>query len=161
LDLAPDLKRPLDLGWAPGGVRLLGDNKTLRGALAMFAGTLGATAALHRAPWYRTRLDPALIAAGPWRHGAALGVAVVAGELPNSFVKRRLGIGPGEHAGASIGLALSLYDQIDFLPLAALLLRPQWRMSAAQLAEACAVVAAAHAAVNVAGHAVGARTSPL
>ena len=127
----------------------------------MFAGTLGATAALHRAPWYRTRLAPALRAAGPWRHGAALGVAVVAGELPNSFLKRRLGIGPGEHAGSRVGVALSLYDQIDFVPLAALLLRPAWRMSAAQLAEACAVVAATHAAVNVAGHAVGARASPL
>jgi hypothetical protein len=127
----------------------------------MFAGTLGATAALHRAPWYRTRLAPALRAAGPWRHGTALGVAVVAGELPNSFLKRRLGIGPGEHAGSRIGVALSLYDQIDFVPLAALLLRPQWRMSHGQLAEACVVVAAAHAAVNVAGHAVGARASPL
>jgi hypothetical protein len=59
-----------------------------------------------------------------------------------------------------VALSLSLYDQIDFVPLATLLLRPAWRMSAAQLAEACVVVAAAHAAVNVAGHAVGARASP-
>ena len=42
-----------------------------------------------------------------------------------------------------------------------LLAETRWRMSARQLAEAFAVVAAIHVGVNVAGYLLGARTSPL
>jgi hypothetical protein len=160
-DLMPALKRPLDLGAAPGGVRLLGDNKTLRGALMMAGGTLAATLALHRAPAYRDRLPAELRAAGPVRHGALLGAAVVLGELPNSIVKRRLGIGPGDRARKPLGVVLAIHDQADFVLCAWPLLLSIWRMSARELAEAFAVVAGAHMAVNVAGFALGARTSPL
>ena len=86
-DLLPSLKLPLDLGAAPGGTRLLGDNKTARGALAMAGGTLGATLVLHRLDWYGRRLPAGLRAAGLLRHGAALGAAVVLGELPNMTIR--------------------------------------------------------------------------
>ena len=75
-DLLPSLKRPLDLGAAPGGTRLFGDNKTIRGALAMASGTLAATLLLHRLEPYRRRLPAELREAGPLRHGALLGAAV-------------------------------------------------------------------------------------
>jgi len=42
-----------------------------------------------------------------------------------------------------------------------LLLAPVWRMRASEVAEAFAVVTAIHMAVNLAGYALGARTSPL
>jgi hypothetical protein len=160
-DLLPSLKRPLDLGAAPGGKRLLGDNKTVRGALMMAGGTLAGALALHRLPAYRGRLPPELRAAGPLRHGALLGAAVVLGELPNSIVKRRLGIGPGERAPSPFGVVLAIHDQADFVFGAWPLLLPVWRMSARQLAEAFAVVAGVHLAVNLAGYALGARQSPL
>jgi hypothetical protein len=160
-DLAPSLKRPLDGGAAPGGRRLLGDNKTVRGALAMAGGTLAATLVLHRLPAYRARLAPQLRAAGPLRHGALLGAAVLLGELPNSILKRRLDIAPGERAASPLGAALAIHDQADFVLGAWPLLLPIWRMSPRQVAEAFAVVAGVHMGVNLAGYALGARTSPL
>jgi hypothetical protein len=160
-DLAPSLKRPLDLGVAPGGTRLFGDNKTIRGALVMTGGTLCATLALHRLAPYRERLPAELRAAGPLRHGALLGAAVVLGELPNSIVKRRLGIGPGDRARSRLGVALAIHDQADFVLAAWPLLRPVWRMSAREVAEAFALVAGVHLAVNLVGYALGARSEPL
>ena len=88
-DLVPGLKRPL-------AAKAFGANKTVRGALVMSGGTLAATAALHRLPRLPRAPATELRAAGPLRHGALLGAAVVLGELPNSALKRRLGIAPGE-----------------------------------------------------------------
>jgi hypothetical protein len=160
-DLAPGLRRPLDGAATLRGRRLLGDNKTVRGALVMAGGTLAATGLLHRLAWYRERLPSELRRAGPLRHGALLGAAVVLGELPNSVLKRQLGIGPGERAHSPIGAALAVHDQADFVLGSWPLFRPVWRMSALELAEAFAVVAAVHIALNLAGYALGARTSPL
>jgi hypothetical protein len=160
-DLLPSLNRPLDLGAAPGGTRLFGDNKTVRGALAMAGGTLAATLLLHRLEPYRRRLPAELREAGPLRHGALLGAAVVLGELPNSVLKRRLGIAPGERASTPVGVALAIHDQGDFVLGAWPLLAPIWRMSAREVAEAFAIVAGVHMGVNLAGYALGARTSPL
>jgi hypothetical protein len=159
--LLPALKLPLDAGAAPGGKRLLGDNKTVRGALVMAGGTFAATLALHRFDRYRRRLPAQLRAAGPVRHGAALGAAVVLGELPNSILKRRLGIEPGDRRGAALGVALAIHDQADFVLGAWPLFLPVWRMSARQLGEAFATVAAVHLGVNLAGYALGARTAPV
>jgi CDP-archaeol synthase len=153
-DLMPALKRPLS-------ARLFGANKTVRGAIVMSSGTAGATLALHRVPAYRERLPAELRAAGPLPHGVLLGAAVVVGELPNSALKRRIGIAPGERAGSPLGVALAIHDQADFVLGAWPLLAPIWRMRARELAEAFAVVAAAHLAVNLAGYALGARSAPL
>jgi CDP-archaeol synthase len=160
-DLLPSLKLPLDLGAAPGGTRLLGDNKTARGALAMAGGTLAATLVLHRFAWYGRRLPAELRAAGPLRHGAALGAAVVLGELPNSILKRRIGIAPGARARSRLGLALAIHDQADFVLGSWPLFLPIWRMTIRELAEAFAAVTAVHLGVNLAGYALGARTAPL
>jgi hypothetical protein len=160
-DLLPSLKRPLDFGAAPGGTRLFGDNKTIRGALAMAGGTLAATLLLHRVEPYRRRLPAELQEAGPLRHGALLGAAVVLGELPNSVLKRRLDIAPGERAGSPLGVALAIHDQADFVLGAWPLLAPTWPMKPRDVAEAFAFVAGIHMGVNLVGYALGARTSPL
>jgi hypothetical protein len=148
------LKRPLS-------ERRFGANKTVRGALVMAGGTAAAAVALHRLPAYRERLPEELRAAGPLRHGALLGASVVLGELPNSALKRRIGIPPGERAGTPLGVALALHDQADFVLGAWPLLAPVWRMRPREVAEVFAEVAAIHMAINVAGYALGARTSPL
>ena len=140
---------------------MIGDNKTLRGALAMAGGTFAGTLALHRLAWYRERLPPEVRRAGPARHGAALGAAVVVGELPNSIVKRRLDIPPGRRRRSALGVALAIHDQADFVLGSWPLFLPMWRMSAAQVAESVAAVAAVHLGVNLAGYALGARSAPL
>ena len=87
---------PLDGGRLFRGARIFGGNKTVRGPVVMIAVSAG-TAALIGLP-------PEL--------GACLGAAYSAAELPNSFVKRRLGIAPGSRS--SRGAALQyLADQGD------------------------------------------------
>ena len=160
-DLLAPLRRPLDAGASVAGMRLFGDNKTLRGALVMAGGTTVAAIALTRQRWFRDRLPGELREAPPALYGALLGAGVVLGELPNSFVKRRLGIAPGDRRSSLLGGAIAVYDQADLVPVSALTLWPLWRMTALEVAEAFAVVAGVHAAVNVAGYAIGARSSPM
>ncbi len=152
-DLAPRWRRPISH-------RAFGTNKTWRGAAMMHGGTFAAALALHRLPAYRERLPAPVQAAGPAVVGTLLGLSMWLGELPNSFVKRRLGIAPGTQRRSPAGLAISVYDQADWVPVAALLLRPVWRMSAREVALVFALVATVHVPVNLVGYAIGARTAP-
>ncbi len=150
----------LDLGSTrPISARHFGANKTWRGAAVMQTGAMLATVALFRVPAYRERLPPEVADADPAVVGALLGLAVWTGELPNSFVKRRLGIAPGQQARGALGLAISIIDQADWVPAACLYLRPVWRMRPAQAAGVFAAVVAAHMVVNRIGFAIGARKS--
>ena len=160
-DLFPSLKRPLDGGATLGGRRLFGDNKTLRGALVMSSGTTAAALVLTRQRWFSKRLPAELREAPPTLYGLLLGAGVVLGELPNSFLKRQLGIAPGDRRSSPLGVAIAAYDQADFVPVAALTLRPLWRVSSPELAGAFAVVAGVHSVVNVVGYAIGARSAPI
>jgi hypothetical protein len=131
---------------------VLGANKTLRGALLMSAGCVGAAGLLSRFAWYRSRL-PVELRDRPVVLGLAVAAGTVGGELPNSFLKRQLGVAPG----ASGGLVSSVLDQGDLVLGIALALRPWYRMPARELAVSFALVSAVHAGVNVAGYAIGAR----
>lgn len=156
-DLLPALVRPLDGGATLRGRRVLGDNKTWRGALTMFAGVLAATVLLSRAAAYWSRLPDEIRAAGPWTFGILLALGVVLGELPNSFLKRQLDIAPGGRRASPVGVALAIFDQGDFVLGVWLLLAPVWRMTAGQALLAFAAVVVAHLAINVIGFAIGAR----
>lgn len=149
-DLLKTLKRPID-----GGGGWFGANKTWRGALVMFTGVLLATGVvwdlmpdgLRDEPW--------------WLVGALIGFGTVAGELPNSYMKRRLGIAPGERRLTPGGLALVVYDQADFVPGIAIALLPVWTMPLDTLLIGFVAVAAVHLVVNVIGYAIGARDKPI
>ena len=153
-DLLKPLKRPIS-------TRLFGANKTWRGALLMTAGPVAATVLAFEVPAYRRRLPPAVARANPLVVGGLLGTAVWVGELPNSFLKRRLGIPPGERRRDAAGIAISVVDQADWVPAAWLLLAPVWRMTPRQAAGVFVLVAAVHLPINVIGHAIGARSSRL
>ncbi|MFI5342228.1 MAG: CDP-archaeol synthase, partial [Candidatus Methylomirabilales bacterium] len=68
--------------------------------------------------------------ANPCTLGTALGLGAMLGELPNSFVKRRLGIAPGGCAHGIPGPVFYLWDQVDFLtttwPPLLFWVRPGW-----------------------------------
>jgi CDP-archaeol synthase len=160
-DLLPALNRPLDGGRTFRGRPLFGANKTWRGAAMMFAGVSACASALHRSERYRARLPAELSAINPVIFSGALALGTVIGELPNSFLKRQIGIEPGTQRGSPTGVAISVLDQGDFVLAVLLLLRPFWRMSARQALDAFAVVIAAHAVVNVIGYAIGARRTLL
>jgi hypothetical protein len=149
-DLLTPLKRPID-----GGRGLFGANKTWRGALVMFTGVALATGVA----W---ELMPDALRDEPWPVvGALIGAGTVLGELPNSFLKRRLGIAPGERRLTPGGVALVVYDQADFVPGIALALLPVWTMPLDTLAIGFVAVAAVHFVVNVVGYAIGAREKPI
>src|SRR3954470_12539704 len=160
-DLLRSLKRPIDGGRTAGGRRILGDNKTWRGAVVMTTGVEAAALAVHRSAAYRRRLPREVREASPALTGALLGVAMVVGELPNSFAKRRLGVAPGAHRGGAAGVALAVVDQADFVVAAWLLLAPVRRMTVREAATAFAVVAAIHVPINLVGYALGARDTPI
>jgi CDP-2,3-bis-(O-geranylgeranyl)-sn-glycerol synthase len=160
-DLMSGLRRPIDGGATLRGRRVLGDNKTWRGALVMGLGGMLTTIALTRARWFRERLPDEVASAPAPVYGALLGLSVVAGELPTSFVKRQLGVAPGKRAPAPLAPLMSAYDQGDFVLVGALVMRPVWKPTAGELAGAFLAVSAVHLVFNVVGYAIGARDEPI
>jgi hypothetical protein len=155
------LDRPIDAGRSFHGERLLGDSKTWRGVLVAVVGSIATvafqkTVRTYAAGWalvdYR-ELDPVLF-------GAAMGVGAMLGELPNSFVKRRLGIPPGGRAHGWRSVLFYVWDQVDLLtgawPLVALWISPGSLVVVVSFALALAI----HPLVALVGYAVGARDSP-
>lgn len=92
-DLLRVLARPLD-----GGRGVFGANKTWRGVAVMLVGSTVFVALQRIADVQALALvdyqEPLTLLLGP-----ALGAGYSLAELPNSFVKRRLGVGPGRRAG--------------------------------------------------------------
>ena len=93
--------------------------------------------------------------------GALIGAGTVLGELPNSYLKRRLGIAPGQRRTSAAGIALIVYDQADFVPGIALALLPIWTMPLDTLLIGFVAVAAIHFVINVIGYRIGAREQPI
>jgi hypothetical protein len=161
LDLFKPLKVPLDFGATIGGRRIFGDNKTWRGAIFMVLGPALAAVLLTQWPAYRDALPDAVSSASPVLWGALVGLGVVVGELPNSFLKRRLGVAPGSRRRDAVGVALIVFDQADLVPGVWLCLAPVYVLPVATAAVAFVAVAAVHFVINLIGFAIGARASML
>lgn len=108
---------PLDGGRMFRGRPILGENKTLRGFVMIPAAALAfaAVAAVISLPqglppatlWQLSPIEYAAL-------GAWAGFGFMAGELPNSFVKRRLGILPGQAPASGLTRAICFtIDHID------------------------------------------------
>jgi CDP-2,3-bis-(O-geranylgeranyl)-sn-glycerol synthase len=122
---------PLDAGCTLFGRRLFGAHKTLRGFVIMVPAT-GACFALLAA--LLERLPPGL--EGLWPLSASsyalvglwAGLGFMAGELPNSFIKRQIDVAPGEAAGGRftrpLFLALDRLDSIAGMLVALALIVP-------------------------------------
>jgi CDP-diglyceride synthetase len=160
-DLLKGLKKPLDFGASVGGRRVFGDNKTWRGAIVIVVGVTVTTLLLSQWDWWWSEIPGDLRDAGALPYGLLLGLGVVLGELPNSFLKRRLDIAPGTQRRTPAGLALTIYDQADFVLVVWLLLLPLWVMTPLEALWVFAVVTVVHLVINVIGYAIGARTAPI
>jgi CDP-diglyceride synthetase len=160
-DLLKGLKRPLDGGRSIGGRRIFGDNKTWRGALCITLGVVLATLVLWQWDWWLGQLPHEVRAASPLLVGLLIGLGTVLGELPNSFLKRRLDIAPGTRRHTPGGVALAILDQGDLVLGIWILLMPVWVMPVWLVVVAFAAISAIHAVINVIGYAVGARTAPV
>ncbi len=108
---------PLDGGRSLRGRRIFGDNKTVRGFMVIIPGAALSFAVLASllSPGLTTPVAlwqlsvPEYAALGAW---AALGFMV--GELPNSFVKRQLGVSPGAAPRSPLYAVLAFaVDRLD------------------------------------------------
>jgi CDP-2,3-bis-(O-geranylgeranyl)-sn-glycerol synthase len=160
-DVMKGLKRPIDAGLTLRGRRVLGDNKTWRGFVAMAAGVFVAALLLSRWRWYWEKMPDEIRNAGPAVFGLLLGLGTVLAELPGSFLKRQLDIPPGAQRVSGAGVLLSVWDQGDFVLGAWLLLTPVWVMPFGQVAISFVVVAIVHLLVSAIGKALGVRRTAL
>lgn len=107
----------LDLGLELRGRSLFGANKTLRGALIMIAASVVWTSVvdvLQRGLGLDDSIRfVAYAQLGSLAYGLLLGLAYIVGELPNSLIKRQLGIAPGEPAPGRLARTFWVLDQID------------------------------------------------
>ena len=102
------LNRPIDFGTG-----LFGPNKNWRAVVFYVVGGTAVVFVLHvlqpQAPWIA-----GFYAANPLFLGITVGLTYTAGELINSFVKRRLGLAPGAEAKTKFGKAIqSTFDNVD------------------------------------------------
>ena len=106
---------PLDGGRMFRGRPILGENKTLRGFVVMIPAAALAFAAVAIVVSLPRGVPPAtlwqLTPAGYAALGAWAGFGFMAGELPNSFVKRRLGILPGQAPASGLTSSNLLHDR--------------------------------------------------
>ena len=114
---------PLDAGKTIRGQRVFGDSKTWRGFVVMVP-AVGASFLILG--MLRGSL-PSDMQSGLWRLspfeygllGCWVGLGFMMGELPNSFLKRQLGIAPGETPARSWARPLCfVLDQVDSIVVA-------------------------------------------
>jgi len=155
------LCHPLDRGRKFQGKRIFGDNKTYRGLVAVSLGTVIGFAlqalVLHRIAWIRSLelFDYSFFKSVAL--GLAVGVAAMLSELPNSFIKRRFEIAPGSAASGFKGLVFYVYDQIDFLVGAWLVLALVVQVTFMRVLLSAGFIFVAHQLFTTIGYALGMR----
>ncbi len=159
-DLFRRLRLPIDAGLTLRGQRLFGDNKTWRGVAVAVVGCIAMVAVQKYLLAERLQAFALLDyrSVGVVSFGTALGAGATFGELPNSFVKRQLGIQPGNTTGGRLRLLFYLWDQVDLL--SSWVLIAFWVRPTVPLLGASVVIALVlHPTVSLIGYAVGARSS--
>ncbi len=92
--------------------------------------------------------------------GLAVGTAAMLAELPNSLLKRRLGIAPGVQARGMLGVPFHVIDQVDVLFGAWAVLACVTKPTAGRLAGSLGTVYVGHQLVSLVGHWLGMRNTP-
>ena len=156
------LTQPIDAGRTLRGRQLFGNNKTYRGVVAVALGTavgVGFQIALH---WRGVARGWELLDYGSATVvglGLAMGAAAMLAELPNSFLKRQLGIGPGAAAGGVRGGVFYLLDQVDMLAGVWLVLGFVLTVTVARVLWSVVFLFIAHQVLTVLGYWLGMRAT--
>lgn len=153
---------PLDHGLHWRGKPVLGPRKTWRGVVVMttvsaLTARAQATAARHSRT-LRAICPFDYQEVNPWLLGGALGLGYCIAELPNSFVKRRLGIPPAQ-ASQRFHTLQYLIDQSDSVIGCLIALRFFYRQSWSEAGLAFATGLTFHVAVDGLMHALGLKRS--
>jgi hypothetical protein len=137
----------------PISTSLFGANKTYRGILCVAVGTALGFVLVH--PTLLTLTNNTRLALV----GFCVGAAAMAAELPNSFLKRRLGIAPGKQARGARGAAFHVLDQIDLVLGAWAVLAWLVVLTLPRLAGSLLAVYIGHQLLSVTGYWLGMRTT--
>ena len=149
---------PIDGGAIWRGRPVFGSNKTWRGLVVM----AGLTALAMRGQAELARRSHRIAGVtsvdfqrvNPWPAGAVYGLGYTVGELPNSFVKRRLGIEPGGHS-PSIGHWQYIIDQTDSVLGCLIALSTFHRPRRAETLAACFLGLGVHIGIDQALYVMG------
>jgi len=121
---------PVDGGLTLRGRRVFGDNKTVRGVIVMIAATTACTVVQglleSQTEWVRALSLPGHGRVNALKWGLLLGTGYVVGELPNSFLKRQMGVAPGGAARGWLGPVFWVVDQVDSLIGVLIFMRFAW-----------------------------------
>ena len=156
------LARPIDGGRMFRGRRLFGANKTYRGVIAVGLGAaagFGIQTILHQTTSARhlALIDYSCLNWFPL--GFAAGVAAMLSELPNSFIKRQLGIAPGTAGSGVTGVLFYLLDQVDLLLGVWLVLAFIVEITLMRVLWSIVFLFFAHQVMTIAGYALGMRAT--
>jgi len=163
LGVLPRLARvPLDGGVNLRGRRLFGENKTLRGVVLMTGATMACAwlqaLAAGPAAWARELTVVEFARLHPLAWGALLGLGYIAGELPNSLVKRQLDIAPGGRAPGRLGWLFWLVDQVDSMAGVLVFMAVVWVPSLEMVAWLFLITIIVHPLVALVMFALGLKT---
>lgn len=100
------LAKPVDFNLTFRGKRLFGASKTFRGFVVVIFFSSVTMGALSLFSDIRLNYNPLV-------SGALLGLGYSLGELPNSFIKRRMGIGEGAQKRGKLEIIFYIFDQVD------------------------------------------------
>ena len=152
---------PIDNGVHWRGRPVFGANKTWRGVALMTGLTAvasGVQAAVLRRRHSRSGLEVLQSArVNSWLAGAACGLTYCLAELPNSFVKRQLGIAPGAHAMRASRLQY-VVDQADSVAGCLVALRLLYRSTTRDLLAAFALGITIHIGIDQLIYALGVKS---
>jgi hypothetical protein len=154
---------PIDGGLEIRGRPLFGQNKTLRGVLLVAIGCMVGWGLqchlLHQIKFFRA-LEPFDYGEiNGFVVGFAVGSAAMLSELPNSFIKRRLGIPPGQGARGVMGPIFYIWDQVDILAGVWLVLMIHLPPTLERVAISAVLVLVVHQSINTLGYLLGMRRS--
>jgi CDP-archaeol synthase len=156
------LARPIDAGRTLCGTQLFGANKTYRGVVAVAFGTavgVGFQVALHRVGvahgWELLDYGNAAVVG----LGLAMGAAAMLAELPNSLLKRQLGIAPGAAGGGMWSAVFYILDQVDMLAGVWLVLAFVLTVTVARVLWSVVFLFIAHQLLTVIGYRLGMRAT--
>ena len=122
--LLSSLKTPIDNKKVlKDGKRLFGDNKTWKGVVGLLFFSVFFVVLLGLICDFAPAVRSHIIFYTKYKNtvpfniliGVLLALAYCIFELPNSFIKRRIGIEPGEKANKLVGVLFTIIDQVDSL----------------------------------------------
>jgi len=113
------LKKPMDMGVTFRGKHLFGPNKTWRGIIVSTFGTVVFSYFISylylNSEVFKSMSIVDFNRVNPLHLGLALGIGMILGELPNSFLKRQIGISSGKQGSGFSGILFRIFDQVDLL----------------------------------------------